>query len=76
MFKYHITSGNVLIPVDDFSKVKKTSEIIDATKAIVHLEYPNGIIMDSVLTIDGADITINKELIQNSNGDYELKVED
>mgnify|MGYP003289478874 CR=1 FL=1 len=73
MFKYHITSGKVLIPTDDFSMVKKNCEIIDATSAKTHLEYPNGVIMDVIVTIDGADITINKELIQNADGNYELK---
>lgn len=73
MFKYHIDNGHVLIPVDDFSEVKKSSEIIDATTVIMHLEYPNGIVVKSVMTIDGADITINKELVKNTDGDYELK---
>ena len=75
MFKYHITNGNILLPVDDFSVVKKTSEIIDATTVKTHLEYPNGVIADLVITIDGVDITINKELIQNKDGNYELKEE-
>ena len=73
MFKYHIDNGHVLIPIDDFSKVKQSSKIIDADKVITHLEYPNGIIVESVMTINGADITINKELVKNANGDYELK---
>ena len=73
MYHYHITSGNVLIPIDDFSKVKTTTTIIDSTSVKAHLEYPNGIIMDSFLTINGADITINRELVLNSDGNYELK---
>lgn len=75
MFHYFVTSGNVLIPVDDFSTVKKDVQIIDSTTAKIHLEYPNGILMDTVLNIDGADITINRELVQNSDGDYVLKEE-
>lgn len=73
MYHYNISSGKVLIPIDDFSKIKKSSEIIDSTSAKVHLEYPSGIIMDCLLTINGADITINRELILNSDGNYELK---
>ena len=73
MYHYKIESGRVLIPVDDFSKVKQESTIIDATSAKTHLEYPNGIIMDTVLTIDGADITINRELVLNQDGNYVIK---
>ena len=75
MFKYHISNGKVLLPVDDFSVIKKTTEIIDATSAKAHLEYPDGTIADLLITIDGVDITINKELIQNENGDYIIKEE-
>ena len=75
MFHYFVTSGNVLIPVDDFLTVKKDVQIIDSTTAKIHLEYPNVILMDTILNIDGADITINRELVQNSDGDYVLKEE-
>lgn len=75
MFKYHIENGRVLLPVDDFSKVKQTSKIIDATTAEIHLEYPNGVIADVLMTSDGADITINRELVKNADGNYELKDE-
>lgn len=75
MYHYVVTSGKVLIPTEDFSLVKRSSDIIDATCAKVHLEYPNGIVMDCILTINSADITINHELIQNADGDYVLKEE-
>ena len=72
MFHYFIESGKVLIS-DDFSKVNKTCEILDNMSVKIHLEYPNGVIMDCILDTNGADVTINKELIQNTDGDYELK---
>lgn len=75
MYHYVVTSGKVLIPTEDFTLVKKDTEIIDATCAKVHLEYPNGIVMDCILTIESADITINRELVQNSDGNYVLKEE-
>lgn len=75
MYHYFITSGNVKIPTDDFSKVKKTSVVNGVNSATMHLEYPNGIVMDTTLTIEGADITINRELVQNADGDYVLKEE-
>ncbi len=73
MFHYVVTKGKVLIPTEDFSLVKKTTTIADPTSAKVHLEYPNGIIMDCILSVNGADITINRELILNPDGNYELK---
>lgn len=73
MYKYHIDNGHISMPVSDFSLIKKTGEVIDAGTATAHLEYPNGLILDIVITIDGADVTSNKELVLNDKGDYVLK---
>lgn len=73
MYQYRLRDGQVLIPTEDFSKVKKTTEIINATTTKTHLEYPNGIIMDVEVSAYGVQITINRELVKNSDGNYELK---
>lgn len=73
MYKYFVENGNFRLPVDKFLDIKFEKNIISPGKAIVHAEYPNGVILDVTFTSKGTEVISNREFIKDSNGDYVLK---